>query len=1326
MAENPFTTLTPSLRLHPSTDPTTPTRSPPRSPTRPRTRPPDRTVSSFTCASDPLLANLSPESTLAALSATDAVRTNGRAESILSKAIAEATSAERGLAVRAAVIGQKLKQWHAEVLSWGWPQKRDAGLGKGFIPPKTDRACSDDGWKRYLGCLPAAIVEQHEGRIEAIKSEMETLDVEELKEHVLDAHIPSRSRPSSSNSTWSTNTNTLSYVQLSDFTAVITATILQALPYLSKLNILLNIWEVRLTVLHQIPGLLDALGRTKADIDGALDRLKTGLLPELEDPLFTKSSYGSIRHKLEDKVLAVGGKMDRILDSLEGQEDALPDSWIDDMEAIEAGFATWAFEAEKMAAENDFRRLCPPQLATKVESIKTKEPEEKGRKTSTTHKAISEAERDQNDKESNSQNRNELPTRALNELEPPETPNNPDPVPGNAGSSSPIVIQRNPPSPLPVSNPPEHPNTPSHPDPTSSNVASPSSIVIHRTPPSPPLRPQIRSSDICKHQHSVGENTHTDSSAAIKSNEEKLNIQNAQDLSSPRPSTPTKSITHKKITTPSSPCISESVEKQQNNNNPLELSTKPYENHVSSEYPESAHLATPEKPSRASLTATSSPHNPDSPPEYGSQGNTTSVAVSFSNSSPEAGTNEPATPRSPQPNATPHASPYNVAYRSISSSPMAADSSPNRLSKSRTEALKLDTISRRRDSIVSLASTIGSGFSYGSNPEIQHAQVAESHGSPIIVESPGGFFTNAPKSPWAHEQHGDNIARTKSNDTKPHPASPPRPTVQRTMSLPLERFIEGDSEINRDMDEFGELKDSPKVKKASSASIEVLPKTELRSIIVSNRLSMGPPDGKKSMPDLRRTLSSASLLSDHRFNDKYNSLHPSHFRGPRVSTSSESLPSTAEEPSPPVEVSDCKDDVERSVSPAPPSLPPRSSKRLSKLLNPTASVSSQKQKKVPPPLNSALFPKDAPGKSIASPSTTPRLPQDHLEEKISSILTTIPARIHLASEPESNNSTPRAPEIPFSTPRRERLRSESPVSTRSNTPTPSLTLTPAFSRSRRHHAHHDDDSAIRLYHLHRGGKSAPVKLFVRSVGEDGERVMVRVGGGWADLGEYLREYAVHHGRRNVSDGKFEVRGLPNTSPPNYTSQSKLAPVRGSTGRTTPVSRPGSAFEIRPPSSLSIRKTRRSVTPSDAPTLTAANIEKASENPGNSSTSGPFSFFSSARRRLSTSSNASMSVASAYGSEYASTPLGLAGPNPKSRQVSISPESEAWVEDVIGRARRTSATLRSERSYGNLSRFRPDVLQEEAVEIGHRSVSDTGAGSKRVYLRGLERGRDCKD
>lgn len=48
--------------------------------------------------------------------------------------------------------------------------------------------------------------------------------------------------------------------------------------------------------------------------------------------------------------------------------------------------------------------------------------------------------------------------------------------------------------------------------------------------------------------------------------------------------------------------------------------------------------------------------------------------------------------------------------------------------------------------------------------------------------------------------------------------------------------------------------------------------------------------------------------------------------------------------------------------------------------------------------------------------------------------------------------------------------------------------------------------------------------------------MVRVGGGWADLGEYLREYVIHHGRRKVSETpRVEVQGIKTRSSPSYAS-----------------------------------------------------------------------------------------------------------------------------------------------------------------------------------------------
>jgi hypothetical protein len=358
---------------------------------------------------------------------------------------------------------------------------------------------------------------------------------------------------------------------------------------------------------------------------------------------------------------------------------------------------------------------------------------------------------------------------------------------------------------------------------------------------------------------------------------------------------------------------------------------------------------------------------------------------------------------------------------------------------------------------------------------------------------------------------------------------------------------------------------------------------------------------------------------------------------------------------------------------------------------------------------------------------------DQLEEKISSILTTIPARIHLKSAP-AHDAEVASTSSSLSASRNEKFNSKSPSSTpsRSNTPTPSLTLTPAFPRSRYSRIGGGKEKTVRVYHLHRGGKTAPTKLFVRSVGENGERVMVRVGGGWADLGEYLREYALHHGRRTTSSGRVEVQGLPAQGSPPSSSPGSTITSNIDNERVTLLSRPSSVLSTRPPSSLALRKIRRtSGSTLDLPDLTAANIQKAT---GHLSPT-PHAL---SHRRVSISSSNSTSVSSTIGdvsSLYSSstraptpnvhsTPLGLAGPKPRSRQLSMSPESEAWVEDVIGQARKTSSSLKPPK-YVESRAEREHNVTGAPKNLKSRSVSDIGTSNlnKRVLLRGLGTRKD---
>jgi hypothetical protein len=344
---------------------------------------------------------------------------------------------------------------------------------------------------------------------------------------------------------------------------------------------------------------------------------------------------------------------------------------------------------------------------------------------------------------------------------------------------------------------------------------------------------------------------------------------------------------------------------------------------------------------------------------------------------------------------------------------------------------------------------------------------------------------------------------------------------------------------------------------------------------------------------------------------------------------------------------------------------------------------------------------------------------EELQEKIHSILTGIPGQIRLSNNPASDFDQ-RSVVSSVSTSMRNQFGSRSPFSTpsRASTPTPSGTFTPT-SRPKRTTSYKTEDKTVRVYHLHHRGKTQPTKLFVRTVGEDGERVMVRVGGGWADLREYLREYVIHHSRQTPSKSQVEVKGLPISTSPGSTATP-------SADNTPSVPRPSSVISNRPGSSLSVRKTRRPSKPAaDLPALTAENIDIAGEEL-------PFPSFPSARRGSVSSIN-SVSMSSILGdgsSVYSphpgsartphtqtSTPLGLAGPKPRTRHVSMTPESEAWVENVVGQARRTSSSVKPIQKPTDP---RVDRELHNSSKMSVRSVSDIGSigRNKRVLLKGL--------
>ncbi|KAL4884040.1 hypothetical protein BJY04DRAFT_183835 [Aspergillus karnatakaensis] len=612
--------------------------------------------------------------------------------------------------------------------------------------------------------------------------------------------------------------------------------------------------------------------------------------------------------------------------------------------------------------------------------------------------------------------------------------------------------------------------------------------------------------------------------------------------------------------------------------------------------------------------------------------------------------------------------------------------SPIKLSKARPGRLDLDEHkSKTRVRRTSKASN-GSLSDYPSlvsSPEIPEPRTASSNGTPLLVEMPPHF--PADYEPSGTVRRSDHTLREERllrlDSQKPSPRE--NFAHNRALSLPLQRFINERLDMNYETgsgteeDVFASEFSGYKKKKAPAErrlkSRSATSPGEIKRLdgqhLASTREESPGPDSDGSIGVQRAAQESSKKTLPWRSGNATSAGPVSNKVTTRIRNSLTAQPSL------------------ESIGPYTSDDQPKRSKPI---LNKTKSRSSSLSKQF-------------------------IRPKDHMDEKINSILTTLPGRIHLVPADQDDDAMSVASSVPL---RRERLRSDSPQGTpsRSFTPTPSLTLRPAAGRRR--HSHAPEESSMKLYHLHRGGKSAPTKLFVRTVGETGERLMVRVGGGWADLAEYLREYAIHHGRRHVSETpRVEVEGLPSRDSPSYSPPGSRVP--SGTGRPVP-SRPRSVLSNRPASSLAVRKTRRSSNVSDFADLRTANSGDAlnvSFSPMSSAFPG---------RRMSVSSNVSAGAVSSvsefrHGSPGASAmPLGLAGPKPRAKHAAITPEGEAWVEDVLGQARRSSSLRPFKYTIPPPENDSEAKTPPVPTLPKSRSISDIGkaGSSKRVALRGL--------
>ncbi|THV43795.1 hypothetical protein BGAL_0917g00010 [Botrytis galanthina] len=351
--------------MTPSTSRLAPPMLHPRSASRARS--PNRSSSRSHIADD-LLSDLTPTTTLQAFTTP-----TGK----LKKSIEAASPADRAFGIRATLASKKVQEWLDELSDWPWPK---TGGSAGFEAPvssqkikvslpksdnETEQQDEEDTEPQYCGSLLFDQVVRYEYRIEEIGEGMDDLKVEEIKRRVLDTHFSANARPSSS-STIAIPAFLASYTMMDDFTAIVTATVLQALPNLAKLTRLLDIWGIRLSVLRRVPPLLLGLDDAEMALNSGWQAIKmaganangSGVMG---DTVLSRQTFEVMKNVLQAKVTILGRDLDYMLDTLEGRMDTLPDSWLDRMENLERDYGEWVVSADRKITDGELAAIATKQ-----------------------------------------------------------------------------------------------------------------------------------------------------------------------------------------------------------------------------------------------------------------------------------------------------------------------------------------------------------------------------------------------------------------------------------------------------------------------------------------------------------------------------------------------------------------------------------------------------------------------------------------------------------------------------------------------------------------------------------------------------------------------------------------------------------------------------------------------------------------------------------------------------------------------------------------------------------------------------------------------------
>ena len=1110
---------------------------------------------------DPLLSNLSPTLTLEALEATQAVNTIGSiGSSVLRQSVEAATTSERALGIRAALAAKKVREWYQELMGWPWPTPDEHNNGfekpsgqnrsrnaydqkehcKGFdeLTPSAARLSvyEDAQEEVYWGSLPENIVLEYEDRIEIISDDMERLGLDELKDYVRDVHLATGSRRSSLHSTRQFGGHVRNYNHLDDFTAVITATIIQTLPTLTQLDLLLDTWSVRLTVLRQVPRYTACLEESQIALKSGWNAVgKSSTNKDELESTISREAFTTMRNVLESKILELGRRLDSMLDILEGREDSLPEKWIDSMDNVEIEFGTWVVQTERQVLENE---------------LKYKELNKQG------VKAMVQADQKYGKD-----------------------------VPFLSGESHTVNDQ------IDYGSIHEH----------QAKEAGSEPYVKTRIDGAGSVYKLL--SGFFGHEDSDGSSTNTD--------------------------------------------------REKGHNNVKLLGGLQARNH-------SLRDGTHDNQEAELLKA----------PVIIPQNLTTSKSLPVNTEMEVLDTLE----------------------AEILEQKHGPAARPGPLVFNKTHSRAISNVSSDISPDTSYAGSATSEyFSNMSSPEIRDASRAEYFTGPVEVTTPSHISKGATSPSWTVSRQSSQRTERGGNRAAEDmfPSSYVSPNTQRSRASTFQKES-GVNDITGFKDGFfpSPSQHEPELRErnASVVSVGVVPETvvstqQFSSICGTNTIQVG--FGTASRSEGYSSVSSNPWSSDTEDIGPGRPLTSALLRlqdeeSRKIDVGERILPFELNDGSGSTPEDQSNKDHEKPADPStsypPPPIPPKSRHRFEDIsdLGPGSTPVKIRQ------MTKGDLTKTISPTPKSSPGLSKRLSvnnwDDQLQSRISLILTDMPAHIRLTSGPEAD-----APEVLHPERRQD---PQTPVKvlpptrllrSQSSVPSP-MTLAPAHPKSSRVRAQ-NGDSEIKLYHLHQAGKAAPIKLYIRLVGENGERVMVRIGGGWADLGEYLKEYAAHHGRRSVSDGRFEIKGLSQPISP-------ITPLTGhSSAHDTPRSRPDSPLMLdsrnRRLSELASSEVGTPITP-EYLAYTPQDLTPRSRDSSPTSGRPP-------SRRSWTEDDA---------------PLGLAGP--RTKKIDVSPRKQAWVDGMVDQARNASA---------------------EKKKGGEGDFGDLGAvgGTKRVFLKSKKEG-----